>query len=221
MNGHYIMMCTRGGQVKKTPLEAYSRPRQNGIKAITIREGDTLLEAKLTTGDSEILMAARNGKAIRFDESLVRPMGRTASGVRGMLLNGADDEVVGMVCVNDPGSDILVVSERGYGKRTNVDDYRKTNRGGKGVKTLNITKKTGALISIKNVVDTDDLMIINKSGITIRQGVRELRVMGRATQGVRLINLRDGDEIAAVTKVVIEEEELPEEEPPAGQDPGS
>ncbi|QTN39351.1 DNA gyrase subunit A [Cryomorphaceae bacterium] len=209
INSHYIMMCTKAGQVKKTSLEAYSRPRVNGINAITIREGDMLLEAKLTTGDSEILMAARNGKAIRFDESAVRPMGRTASGVRGMLLASDDDEVVGMVCVNDLESDILVVSERGYGKRTKVDDYRKTNRGGKGVKTLNITDKTGELISIKNVVDTDDLMIINKSGITIRQGVEELRVMGRATQGVRLINLREGDEIAAVTKVAVEDDDEP------------
>ncbi|MCE2497189.1 MAG: DNA gyrase subunit A [Flavobacteriales bacterium] len=207
INNHYIMMCTKKGQVKKTSLEAYSRPRQNGINAITIREDDILLEAKLTSGDSEILMAARNGKAIRFDESAVRPMGRTASGVRGMALNSDDDEVVGMVCVDELESDILVVSERGYGKRTKVDDYRKTNRGGKGVKTLNITDKTGALISIKNVVDTDDLMIINRSGITIRQGVEELRVMGRATQGVRLINLRDGDEIAAVTKIAVEEYE--------------
>ena len=207
INNHYIMMCTKKGQVKKTSLEAYSRPRQNGINAITIREDDVLLEAKLTSGDSEILMAARNGKAIRFDESAVRPMGRTASGVRGMALNSDDDEVVGMVCVDELESDILVVSERGYGKRTKVDDYRKTNRGGKGVKTLNITDKTGALISIKNVVDTDDLMIINRSGITIRQGVEELRVMGRATQGVRLINLRDGDEIAAVTKIAVEEYE--------------
>ncbi len=209
INSHYIMMCTKAGQVKKTSLEAYSRPRVNGINAITIREGDVLLEAKLTTGDSEILMAARNGKAIRFDESAVRPMGRTASGVRGMLLASDDDEVVGMVCVNDLESDILVVSERGYGKRTKVDDYRKTNRGGKGVKTLNITDKTGELISIKNVVDSDDLMIINRSGITIRQGVEELRVMGRATQGVRLINLREGDEIAAVTKVAVEDDDEP------------
>lgn len=207
INKHAIIMCTKNGQIKKTSLEQYSRPRVNGINAITVRDGDTLLEAKLTTGNSEILIAAKNGKAIRFEESAVRPMGRTASGVRGMMLNGPQDEVIGMVCVDDPESDILVVSENGYGKRTKVDDYRKTNRGGKGVKTLNITDKTGGLIAIKNVVDTDDLMIINKSGITIRQGVGELRVMGRATQGVRLINLKGNDSIAAVTKVAVEDEE--------------
>ena len=207
INKHAIIMCTKKGQIKKTSLEQYSRPRVNGINAITVRDGDTLLEAKLTTGNSEILIAAKNGKAIRFEESAVRPMGRTASGVRGMMLNGPDDEVIGMVCVDDPESDILVVSENGYGKRTKVDDYRKTNRGGKGVKTLNITDKTGGLIAIKNVVDTDDLMIINKSGITIRQGVGELRVMGRATQGVRLINLKGNDSIAAVTKVAVEEDD--------------
>ena len=207
INNHFIVMCTKKGQIKKTSLEQYSRPRINGINAITVRDGDTLLEAKLTTGNSEILIAAKNGKAIRFEESAVRPMGRTASGVRGMMLNGENDEVVGMVCVDDAESDILVVSENGYGKRTKVDDYRKTNRGGKGVKTLNITDKTGDLIAIKNVVDTDDLMIINKSGITIRQGVGELRVMGRATQGVRLINLKGSDSIAAVTKIAVEEDE--------------
>ena len=207
INNHFIVMCTKKGQIKKTSLEQYSRPRINGINAITVRDGDTLLEAKLTTGNSEILIAAKNGKAIRFEESAVRPMGRTASGVRGMMLNGENDEVVGMVCVDDVESDILVVSENGYGKRTKVDDYRKTNRGGKGVKTLNITDKTGDLIAIKNVVDTDDLMIINKSGITIRQGVGELRVMGRATQGVRLINLKGSDSIAAVTKIAVEEDE--------------
>jgi len=207
INNHFIVMCTKKGQIKKTSLEQYSRPRINGINAITVRDGDTLLEAKLTTGNSEILIAAKNGKAIRFEESAVRPMGRTASGVRGMMLNGENDEVVGMVCVDDAESDILVVSENGYGKRTKVDEYRKTNRGGKGVKTLNITDKTGDLIAIKNVVDTDDLMIINKSGITIRQGVGELRVMGRATQGVRLINLKGSDSIAAVTKIAVEEDE--------------
>jgi len=212
---HFIMMCTKKGVVKKTSLEAYSRPRQNGINAITVRDGDTLLEAKLTTGDSEILIAARNGKAIRFNEEAVRPMGRTASGVRGILLNGDDDEAVGMVCVNDPDdATILVVSEKGYGKRTYLNDpetgdpiYRITNRGGKGVKTLNVSEKTGKLISIKQVTDDDDLMIINKSGIMIRQGLAELRVMGRATQGVRLINLKANDAIAAVTKVAVEEDD--------------
>jgi DNA gyrase subunit A len=212
---HYIMMCTKKGVVKKTSLEAYSRPRQNGINAITVRDGDTLLEAKLTTGDSEILIAARNGKAIRFNEEAVRPMGRTASGVRGILLNGDDDEAVGMVCVNDPDdATILVVSEKGYGKRTYLNDpetgdpvYRITNRGGKGVKTLNVSEKTGKLISIKQVTDDDDLMIINKSGIMIRQGLAELRVMGRATQGVRLINLKANDAIAAVTKVAVEDDD--------------
>lgn len=204
---NYIIMVTKKGQIKKTLLEAYSRPRVNGIRAISIREGDVLLEAKLTNGESQIMIAARNGKAVRFDEEQVRPMGRTAAGVRGINISD-DDEVVGMVVVSDVENDtILVVSEKGYGKRTDVEEYRKTKRGGKGVKTLNITEKTGDLIAIKNVVDENDLMIINKSGVTIRTSVSQLRVMGRATQGVRLINLKNNDQIAAVAKVEIEEDE--------------
>jgi DNA gyrase subunit A len=207
VNSHYVILCTKRGVVKKTTLEAYSRPRQNGINAITVRDGDTLLEARLTTGNSEVMLAAREGKAIRFNESTVRPMGRNASGVRGITLSSKTDEVIGMICIENAEDDVLVVSEKGYGKRTGIDDYRVTNRGGKGVKTINITDKTGKLIAIKPVTDQDDLMIINKSGIVIRQGVEELRVMGRATQGVRLINLKDGDEIASVAKVVREIEE--------------
>jgi DNA gyrase subunit A len=199
-------MATKNGVVKKTSLESYSRPRTNGINAITIKDGDQLLEAKLTTGNSEIILAKKSGKAIRFNESAVRAVGRNSQGVRGVTLEGKSDEVIGMICIDDPSTNILVVSEKGYGKRSDVDDYRITNRGGKGVKTLNITDKTGSLISIKSVVDTDDLMIINKSGITIRMSVSELRVMGRATQGVRLINLRNGDEIAAVAKVEVSED---------------
>lgn len=201
LNSHFITMCTKNGVIKKTSLEQYSRPRSNGIIAIGIREGDQLLEAKLTNGDNHIIMALRSGKAIHFHESAVRSMGRGASGVRGITLNGKEDAVVGMICVDDPTNSVLVVSEKGYGKRTLVEDYRITNRGGKGVKTLNVTDKTGSVISIKNVDDDNDLMIINKSGITIRMSVAELRVMGRATQGVKLINLRNGDEIAAVAKV--------------------
>jgi DNA gyrase subunit A len=196
----FIILCTRKGVIKKTTLEAYSRPRQNGINAITIREGDELLQARLTDGNSEVLMALRSGRAIRFNESKCRPMGRNAAGVRGIRLRDEQDEVVGMVCISGEESNILVVSENGYGKRSLMDDYRVTNRGGKGVKTMNITDKTGALISILDVTDMDDLMIINKSGILIRIAVSDLRVMGRATQGVRLINLRE-DSIAAVTKV--------------------
>lgn len=207
INSHYVVMATKNGTIKKTSLEAYSRPRQNGINAITIKEGDQLLEAKLTTGDCEILLAKKSGKAIRFHEDTVRAVGRNSQGVKGVTLEGKDDEVIGMVCINDPEANVLVVSEKGYGKRSLIDDYRITNRGGKGVKTMNITDKTGALIAIKSVVDTDDLMIINKSGITIRMQVDQLRVMGRATQGVRLINLRNGDEIAAVAKVEISEED--------------
>lgn len=204
---NYIVMVTKNGQIKKTLLEAYSRPRVNGIRAISIREGDELLEAKLTNGDSQIMIASKHGKAIRFDEELVRPMGRTAAGVRGINIS-EEDEVIGMVVVSDIENDtILVVSEKGYGKRTDVEEYRQTNRGGKGVKTLNITEKTGYVIAIKNVVDENDLMIINKSGVAIRTSVSELRVMGRATQGVRLINLKKGDEIAAVAKVEIDEDE--------------
>ena len=201
INSHFITMCTKGGVIKKTSLEAYSRPRQNGINAISIREGDALLEARLTTGSSEILMAAKNGKCIRFEEDRVRAMGRNASGVRAITLNDKKDEVIGMICVNDGEGDILVVSKKGYGKRSALDDYRITNRGGKGVRTLNITGKTGALIAIKNVNDSDDLMIINRSGVMIRMAVEELRVMGRNTQGVKLINLKEKDEIASVTKV--------------------
>lgn len=209
LNNHFIVMCTKNGIVKKTPLEQYSRPRANGIIAIGVREGDTLLEARLTNGENHIIMALKSGKAIHFDETKVRSMGRGASGVKGVTLAGPKDEVVGMICVNDPSESVLVVSEKGYGKRTLVEDYRITNRGGKGVKTLNITDKTGDLISIKNVSDDDDLMIINRSGITIRMSMAELRVMGRATQGVRLINLRGGDSIAAVAKVdALDEDEI-------------
>ncbi len=197
----YIIMCTKKGVIKKTSLEAYSRPRQNGINAITINEGDELLRAKLTNGESEILMAVKSGRAIRFHESKVRAMGRNAAGVRGITLAGPKDEVVGMVCVENGSFDILVVSENGYGKRSRLEDYRVTNRGGKGVKTLNVTEKTGQLITIKEVSNEDDLMIINRSGIIIRMGISDLRVMGRATQGVRLINLRDDDIIASVARV--------------------
>ena len=211
INSHFIMMCTKKGVVKKTSLEAYSRPRTNGINAITIREGDQLLEAKMTTGNSHIMMAVKSGKAIHFEEEKVRSMGRTAAGVRGIRLANDTDEVVGMICIEDTTSSVLVVAENGYGKRSAVEDYRITNRGGKGVKTINITDKTGPLISLKNVSDIDDLMVINKSGVTIRIGVDTLRVMGRATQGVKLIRLRDDDSIASVAKVSkfeADEEEL-------------
>ncbi len=206
INSHYVVMVTKKGQVKKTVLEQYSRPRTNGIAAITIKEGDELLEAKLTDGNSHIMLACKYGKAIRFEESKTRPLGRTASGVRGITLSSDKDEVIGMISVNDENSDVLVVSEKGYGKRSKLSDYRVTNRGGKGVKTIKITDKTGLLVAIKNVTDEDDLMIINKSGITIRLAVKDLRVMGRATQGVRLIKLKPNDSIAAVAKVVHEEE---------------
>jgi DNA gyrase subunit A len=208
INSMFVVMATKKGQVKKTSLEQYSRPRTNGINAITVREGDELIEAKLTTGISQVVLAVKSGKAIRFEESKTRPMGRNASGVRGISLKDADDEVIGMVTVNDLDSDILVVSEHGYGKRSNLDDYRITNRGGKGVKTLSLTEKTGNLVAIKNVTDGDDLMIINRSGIAIRLGVDTLRVMGRATQGVRLINIKDDDSIAAVAKVMNDEDEI-------------
>ncbi len=208
INSHYVIMATKKGQVKKTSLEQYSRPRSNGINAITIKEGDVLLEAKLTTGQSQVVLAVRSGKAIRFEENKTRPMGRNASGVRGIRLANDKDEVIGMISVNDMDSDILVVSENGYGKRSKLDDYRMTNRGGKGVKTISVTEKTGSLVSIKNVSDSDDLMIINKSGIAIRMEVESLRVMGRATQGVRLINLRENDSIAAVAKVLKDEDEI-------------
>ncbi|RKS20353.1 DNA gyrase subunit A [Flavobacterium endophyticum] len=210
INSHYVIMATKQGQVKKTLLEQYSRPRVNGIAAITIKEDDELLEAKLTNGESQILIAVKSGKLVRFEEGKTRPMGRSASGVRGITLRDDKDEVIGMVSVNDMESEILVVSENGYGKRSSLDDYRITNRGGKGVKTLSITDKTGELISINNVTDADDLMIINKSGLTIRMEVSDLRVMGRATQGVRLINIKGNDSIAAVTKVIREEEAIEE-----------
>ncbi|MFY0652227.1 MAG: DNA gyrase subunit A [Cyclobacteriaceae bacterium] len=201
INNNFIVMCTKSGVIKKTSLEAYSRPRQNGINAITIREGDKLLDISLTNGDNHIIIAKKSGKAIHFHESDVRPMGRMAAGVKGVTLEGADDQVVGMVCVGREEANLLVVSENGYGKRSSIDDYRITKRGGKGVKTLNITEKTGKLVAIKEVVDTDDLMIINKSGITIRTAISSLRVMGRATQGVRLIKLNEGDRISSVEKI--------------------
>ncbi|MGB2435359.1 MAG: DNA gyrase C-terminal beta-propeller domain-containing protein, partial [Flavobacteriaceae bacterium] len=208
INSHYVIMATKKGQVKKTSLEQYSRPRANGINAITIKEEDELLEAKLTNGNSQILLAVKSGKAIRFEESKTRPMGRGASGVRGITLADAKDEVVGMVSVNDMDTNILVVSENGFGKRSDLEDYRITNRGGKGVKTISITDKTGSLVTLKNVTDQDDLMIINKSGIAIRMAVSDLRVMGRATQGVKLINLREDDSIAAVAKVMKDDDEV-------------
>ncbi|HEY0896601.1 MAG TPA: DNA gyrase subunit A, partial [Sphingobacteriaceae bacterium] len=211
LENNFIIMCTRKGTIKKTSLEAYSRPRTNGINAININEGDQLLEATLTDGNSEIVMALRSGRAIRFNESTVRPMGRTATGVRGVTLAHEKDEVVGMIAISNPETTVLVVSEKGYGKRTDIEDYRVTNRGGKGVKTINITDKTGELVAIKDVTDKDDLMIINKSGIVIRIALSELRVMGRATQGVRLISLKANDEIASIAKVEHEDEELSDE----------
>ncbi|OFY49478.1 MAG: DNA gyrase subunit A [Bacteroidetes bacterium GWF2_41_31] len=219
INNNFIILATKQGVIKKTSLEAYSRPRQNGINAITVREGDVLIEARLTNGTNEIILANKSGRAIRFNEIKVRPMGRNAAGVRGISLAGKSDEVVGMICLDKDSVDaesILVVSEKGYGKRSEVDDYRVTNRGGKGVKTLNITDKTGDLIAIKNVTDKDGLMIINKSGIAIRIPVVDLRVMGRATQGVRLIRIDEGDGIAAVAKVSIAEEEIESEMPEVG-----
>ncbi|MFC7357123.1 DNA gyrase subunit A [Jejudonia soesokkakensis] len=212
VNSRYVIMATKKGQVKKTPLEQYSRPRTNGINAITIKDGDELLEAKLTRGDSQVMLAVKSGKAIRFEEEKTRPMGRNASGVRGIRLADKKDEVVGMIAINDQESEILVVSEGGYGKRSSIEDYRITNRGGKGVKTINVTEKTGKLVAIKNVTDADDLMIINKSGIAIRMEVADLRVMGRATQGVRLIKVRADDSIAAVAKVMHDEDEVNEED---------
>ena len=218
INSHYVLFCTKKGVVKKTLLEQYSRPRQNGVNAITIREDDQVIEVRMTNGHNEIVIANRNGRAIRFNEGAVRVMGRTATGVRGMLLDDdGQDEVVGMVCIKDPEAEtIMVVSEQGYGKRTDLEDYRKTNRGAKGVKTLNITEKTGKLVAIKSVTDDNDLMIINKSGITIRLKVSDVRVMGRATQGVRLINLeKRNDEIASVCKVLSDTEEDHVETPDA------
>ncbi len=211
INNHFVIMATKKGQVKKTSLEQYSRPRINGINAITIREDDELLEAKLTTGNSQVMLAIKSGKAIRFEEEKTRPMGRNASGVRGITLSSDDDEVIGMIAVNEMDTDILVVSANGYGKRSQLDDYRITNRGGKGVKTISVTEKTGELVAIKNVSDSDDLMIINRSGLAIRMSVDNLRVMGRATQGVRLINLKSNDAIAAVAKVMKDDEEVVEE----------
>jgi DNA gyrase subunit A len=220
INSHYVIMATKKGQVKKTSLEQYSRPRLNGINAITIKEDDELLEAKLTTGNSHVLLAVKSGKLVRFEESKTRPMGRTASGVRGITLANDTDELIGMVSIDEKDindSQLLVVTENGYGKRTKLEEdgepvYRVTNRGGKGVKTLNLTEKTGSLISINGVTDEDDLMIINKSGLTIRMKVSDLRVMGRATQGVRLINIKGKDSIAAVTKVLREDEVIEGEE---------
>ena len=220
INNHYVIMATKKGQVKKTSLEQYSRPRANGINAITIKDDDELLEAKLTNGNSQVMLAVKSGKAIRFEESKTRPMGRGASGVRGITLADATDEVVGMIAVNDMEANILVVSENGYGKRSSLEDYRITNRGGKGVKTISITDKTGKLVSIKTVTDTDDLMIINKSGIAIRMEVASLRVMGRATQGVRLINLKGNDTIAAVAKVMKDDDPI-EDVPDAENDDGT
>jgi DNA gyrase subunit A len=215
INSHYVIMATKKGQVKKTALEQYSRPRTNGINAITIKDDDELLEAKLTTGNSQVMLALRSGKAIRFEEEKTRPMGRNASGVRGIRLTSETDEVIGMIAIENPQEEsVLVVSEKGYGKRSYIDDpedgeaiYRITNRGGKGVKTISVTEKTGHLVAIKTVTDEDDLMIINKSGIAIRMAVADLRVMGRATQGVKLINLKGSDSIAAVAKVMKEDED--------------
>lgn len=206
IENNYIVMCTKKGIIKKTSLEAYSRPRQNGVNAITIKDGDQLLQAKLTDGKSDIIIATREGKAIRFNEKNVRSIGRTGAGVRGITLSKPDDEVIGMVWIEESDNEILVVSEKGFGKRSNIDEYRITNRGGKGVKSLNITEKTGKMIAIKGVSDDMDLMIINRSGITIRLAVSDLRVTGRATQGVKLINLRNDDSIAAVTQVTKEDE---------------
>lgn len=214
INNNFLMMCTEKGTIKKTTLEAYSRPRTNGINAITINEGDRLLEIKMTNGDNHIIIGKRSGKVVHFHETDVRPMGRTAAGVRGVALEGEGDRVVGMVCVSREEANLLVVSEKGYGKRSPIDDYRITKRGGKGVKTINITEKTGNLVAIKEVIDTDDLMIINKSGITIRISVEGLRVMGRATQGVKVIRLGDNDEISSVEKIekMYSEEEVETEE---------
>lgn len=222
INSHYVLFCTKNGVIKKTLLEQYSRPRQNGVNAITIREDDSVIEVRMTNGNNEIVIANRNGRAIRFHESAVREMGRTATGVRGITLDeDGQDEVIGMICIKDPKTEtIMVVSENGYGKRSDIEDYRKTNRGGKGVKTLNITDKTGCLVAIKSVTDENDLMIINKSGITIRLKVADVRIMGRATQGVRLIDLeKRNDQIGSVCKVTSEaEEELPEGEEQAGSE---
>ncbi len=214
INSHYVVFATKQGVIKKTLLEAYSRPRANGVNAININEGDEVVGVRLTNGNNELVLANKNGRAVRFNENTVRAMGRTSTGVRGMRLDGGDDELIGMVVVNDPQNEtIMVVSENGYGKRSNVEDYRVTNRGTKGVKTLGITEKTGRLVAIKVVNDDNDLMIINKSGIVIRLAVRECRVMGRATQGVRLINLtKKNDVIASVCKVMSSDLEAVAEE---------
>ena len=222
LDNHFIVFGTKKGLIKKTSLEAFSRPRANGINAISINEGDSLLEARLTNGNMEILIGVKSGRAIRFPESKVRAMGRTAAGVRGIALDGSVDEVVGLICVNagDKSNTILVVSEKGNGKRSELEDYRMTNRGGKGVKTLQVTDKTGSLISIKAVKETDDLMITSKNGIMIRMDLNEIRVMGRATQGVRVIKLNDGDQIADVA--VISESDTPkvqESEPSNTENP--
>jgi DNA gyrase subunit A len=213
LNSHYVVFATKNGVIKKTCLEAYSRPRTNGVIAININEGDKVIGVRLTNGHNELLLANRNGRAVRFNEDQVRTMGRVSTGVIGMRLDGGDDEVIGMVCVNDPQTEtIMVVSENGYGKRSEIEDYRKTNRGTKGVKTLAVTEKTGRLVAIKVVTDENDLMIINKSGILIRLKVADVRVMGRATQGVRLINLtKKNDTIASVCKVTSSQEEDVEE----------
>ena len=216
VENNYIIMCTKDGTIKKTKLEAYSRPRANGVNAIVIREGDSLVGAELTSGRAEVMIAAREGKAIRFNESTVRPIGRVGAGVRGISIE-EDDEVVGMICLEpDGGKDVLVLSENGYGKRTDLDEYRVTNRGGKGVKTINITDKTGKLISIQAVTDENDLMIINRSGLTIRTAVSQIRVAGRATQGVKIINLREGDAIASVMAVPASEDAGDEPQPTEG-----
>ena len=220
INSHYVIMATKKGIIKKTCLEQYSRPRQNGIVAITIKEDDELLEARLTSGNSQVMLAVKSGKAIRFPEEKVRAVGRSGSGVRGISFDNANDEVIGMIAIENPKEEtVLVVSENGYGKRTFIDDpetgeavYRITNRGGKGVKTISVTEKTGNLVAIKSVLEEEDLMIINKSGMAIRLPVSDLRVMGRATQGVRLINIKGNDSIAAVAKVMKEEEDLSEGE---------
>lgn len=217
INSHYVLFCTKNGVIKKTSLEQYSRPRQNGVNAITIREDDRVIEVRMTNGNNEIIIANRNGRAIRFHEAAVRVMGSTATGVRGITLDDdGQDEVIGMICIKDLETEsVMVVSEQGYGKRSDIEDYRKTNRGGKGVKTMNITEKTGKLVTIKSVTDENDLMIINKSGITIRLKVADVRIMGSATQGVRLINLeKRNDQIGSVCKVTSEslEDEVPEEE---------
>ncbi len=211
INNNFIILATKKGIIKKTSLEAYSRPRQNGVNAITIKDGDQLLEARLTNGNSEVMIAVRSGKAIRFNESIVRAIGRTASGVRGIRLGSDKDEVIGMVCVQDENEDILVVSENGYGKRSKIDDYRVTNRGGKGVKTINVTEKTGSLIAMKSVSDDNDLMIITSKGLTIRLPINSISILGRATQGVRVINLKDNDTIASVARITVEEPEEIEE----------